>query len=188
MQVSFSERVIRIFAFFFFIDWLTSHWFGFQLRVTLQDQYCSWKWKTCYQIITFNNFCHIYRIFKLSGHVLGECQVCFPPAGTLVSFLISVSSHIEHLSDTSEVISCSNVPFQGIIEELLEESSYYEETHSRWWRTTRIQSLFIIEQIFFNCFYGKIMMCFILRAAVSLFELLRHGFSWIKSWIESDSL
>lgn len=39
-----------------------------------------------------------------------------------------MSSHIGHLSDASEVISCSNVPFQGIIEELLEESSYYEET------------------------------------------------------------
>lgn len=31
-----------------------------------------------------------------------------------------------------KVISCANVPFQGIIEELLEESSYYEATHSRW--------------------------------------------------------
>uniref|UniRef100_A0A3Q3VN20 Protein kinase domain-containing protein n=1 Tax=Mola mola TaxID=94237 RepID=A0A3Q3VN20_MOLML len=34
-------------------------------------------------------------------------------------------------SAASEVISCTNLPFQGLIEELLEESSYYEAARSR---------------------------------------------------------
>uniref|UniRef100_A0AAQ6IV99 Protein kinase domain-containing protein n=1 Tax=Anabas testudineus TaxID=64144 RepID=A0AAQ6IV99_ANATE len=40
-------------------------------------------------------------------------------------------SLIERLSAAAEVISCGNVHFQGIIEELLEENSYYEVAHSR---------------------------------------------------------